>query len=229
MADTETDTKTSTASATPEAEQVVIIGAGPAGLTAAWELTKRGRHRNRPRGRLGRGWHQSHRRAGRLAIRHRRPPLLHEGARGRGRVARDPPRRRLPASPAAEPHLLPRQVLRLSARADERGKEPRDPRVVPVRVLVHRGARQEAQGPDDVRGMGRVPVRAGGSTACSSRATPRRCGAFPPTSSPPTGRRSASRTCRSGRRRSTRCSRSGTRRRSPPSSRSSSTRSTGLG
>ena len=38
MADTETDTKTSTASATPEAEQVVIIGAGPAGLTAAYEL-----------------------------------------------------------------------------------------------------------------------------------------------------------------------------------------------
>ncbi len=43
MADTETDTETSTAPATSEAEQVVIIGAGPAGLTAAWELTKRGR------------------------------------------------------------------------------------------------------------------------------------------------------------------------------------------
>ena len=44
------------------------------------------------------GGHQPHRRRRRLPVRHRRPPVLHEGARGRGAVARDPPRRGLPAA-----------------------------------------------------------------------------------------------------------------------------------
>ncbi len=43
MADTETDTPATGTPATDTPAAVVIIGAGPAGLTAAWELTKRGR------------------------------------------------------------------------------------------------------------------------------------------------------------------------------------------
>ena len=44
---------------------------------------------------------------------------------GRGPVVRDPRARRLPAAAAPEPHLLPRQVLRLPDRADERAAESR--------------------------------------------------------------------------------------------------------
>ena len=62
---------------------------------------------HRPRGRRRGRRHQPHRRRRRLPVRHRRPPVLHEGARGRGAVARDPPRRGLPAAAPVEPHLLP--------------------------------------------------------------------------------------------------------------------------
>ena len=62
-----------------------------------------------PRGRRGGRRHQPHGRARRLALRHRRPPLLHQGAaRSRQLLARDPPRRGLPAAAPDEPHLLRR-------------------------------------------------------------------------------------------------------------------------
>ena len=100
---------------------VVIIGAGPAGLTAAYELvTKYGITstilESDDHGRR----HQPDRRARRLALRHRRPPLLHQGEGGRGVLARDPPRRGLHAAAAHEPDLLRGQVLRLPAQDPER-------------------------------------------------------------------------------------------------------------
>ena len=104
-----------------------MIGAGPAGLTAAYELMKAGRadRRDDPRVDRRRRRHQPDRAARRLALRHRRPPLLHEGHRGRRALGRDP-RARDDARPAApEPHALPGQALRLPARADERVAQPR--------------------------------------------------------------------------------------------------------
>ena len=74
----------------PTPAEVVIIGAGPAGLTAAYELVKRGITPVGARGRLRRRRHQPHGAGRRLALRHRRPPLLHQGAGGRGALARDP-------------------------------------------------------------------------------------------------------------------------------------------
>ena len=86
-----------------------IIGAGPAGLTAAYMLTKRGVTVDRARGRLRRRRHQPHRRARRLALRHRRAPLLHQGEAGRGRSgSRSSPDEDFLLPPADEPHLLPR-------------------------------------------------------------------------------------------------------------------------
>ena len=64
--------------------------------------------------------HQPHRGARRLALRHRRPPVLHQGGPGRGVLARDPARRGLPAAAPHEPHLLRRQVLRLPDQARQR-------------------------------------------------------------------------------------------------------------
>ncbi|MEJ7666323.1 MAG: hypothetical protein WKG07_45815 [Hymenobacter sp.] len=63
---------------------------------------------------------QPHGRTRRLAVRHRWAPLLHQGARGRGALARDPRRRGLPAAAPDEPDLLRRQVLRLPAQGLER-------------------------------------------------------------------------------------------------------------
>ena len=61
---------------------VVVIGAGPAGLTAAYELMKRRRRRRRSRSSRPTdvvGGISQTVAARRLALRHRRPPLLHEG------------------------------------------------------------------------------------------------------------------------------------------------------
>ena len=100
--------------------KIVIIGAGPAGLTAAYVLTKRGVPSTVLESDTVVGGISRTATRRRLALRHRRPPLLHQGAAGRGPLVRDPRARRLPEAAAAQPHLLPRQVLRLPDLGDER-------------------------------------------------------------------------------------------------------------
>ena len=98
------------------APKVVVIGAGPAGLTAAYVLAKQGvtstvlesdtvvggisRTAERDGWRFDIGGHR----------------FFTKVQAGRGPVVRDPRARRLPPPAAPEPHLLPRQVLRLPDR-----------------------------------------------------------------------------------------------------------------
>ena len=139
------------------------------------------RRRHGARGRRRGRRHQPHRRARRLALRHRRAPLLHQGARGRGAVARDPARRRLPAAAPHEPHLLPRQVLRLPAAAAERPAQPRRrSRPSAASAVLRRGRGSARRRTRRTSRAGSPPASAGGSTGTSSRPTPRRSGACRP-------------------------------------------------
>ena len=155
----------------------------------------RAHRHDRPRGRRRRRRHQPHGRARRLALRHRRPPLLHQGARGRGRLARAA-RRRADAAAPHEPGLLRRQVLRLPAQGVERPAQPGRARGGQVRRLLRLGPGAPAGRHRPASRAGWPPASVGASTASSSRPTPRRCGACRPPRSRPTGPRSASRTCR---------------------------------
>ena len=91
----------------PEPLQVVVIGAGPAGLTAAYELMKAGHAAEvtileSDTSSAG----SADRRARRLALRHRRPPVLHEGeSRRRALVSRSSAPENFLQPPAPEPHL----------------------------------------------------------------------------------------------------------------------------
>ena len=111
------------------------------------------------RGRLRGGRNQPDRGARGLALRHRRPPLLHQGARGRGALARDPAGRRLHHAAADEPHRLQRQVVRLPAQGDQRAAQPRALAGLPVHPVVRLGAHPSAQGPDQARGLGGRTIR----------------------------------------------------------------------
>ena len=144
--------------------------------------------------------------ARRLALRHRRPPVLHQGARGRGALARDPPRRGLPAAAraraasttgASSTTTRSRPVNALRNLGLDRGR--------PLRPVVPVGAGPPAEGPDARSRATSPPTTAGGSTATSSRPTARRCGRCPPRRSRPTGAPSASRACRCGPRCGSRC------------------------
>ncbi len=154
-------------------------------------------HVDDPRGRRRRRRHQPHRRARRLALRHRRPPLLHQGEGGRGLLARDPARRGLHAPPADEPHLLRGQVLRLPAQDPERPEEPGHLGGVPLRRCRTSGRASVRRRTRTRSKVGSRPASGGASTSTSSRPTTRSSGACRPTSSPRTSPPSASRTSRS--------------------------------
>ncbi len=180
-------------------EPIVVIGAGPAGLTAAYELAKRGvtdvtileaddivggisRTVERDGWRFDIGGHR----------------FFTKVPRWRRSGTRSSPTTRLPAAPPDEPHLLQRQVLRLPAASRQRPARASAPSRRRGASCRTRWARVRPPGDtDDVRGLDGVAASAGGSTGCSSRPTPRRCGACRPRRSRPTGPRSASRTCRS--------------------------------
>ena len=130
-------------------------------------------------------------RARRLALRHRRPPLLHQGDGRRRALGRDP-RAGDDARPAPpEPHPLPRQALRLPARPDERAAQPRPGRGGALRRCRTSGRGSTRRRTRTTSKASTPPASAGGSTGTSSRRTPRRCGASRVASSPPTGARSA--------------------------------------
>ncbi len=118
-----------------------------------------GRAADGARVRPGRRRDQPHRGARRLALRHRRPPVLHQGEAGQRPLVRDPRSRRLPAPPADEPHPLPRQALRLPDQAAERAEEPRPGRSGAVRVLVPLGEGPPAEEPGHARGLRRRQLR----------------------------------------------------------------------
>ena len=174
------------AAGAPLSDPVVVIGAGPAGLTAAYQLVKAGDPVGGGRGRRPGRRDQPDRRAGRLALRHRRPPLLHQGEAGRGPLARDPAGRGLPAPAAQEPHLLQGQVLRLPARPTNalRNLGPKEAILCGLSYLRARSARRRTR---PTTRAGWSPGSAGACTARSSRPTPRRCGACRSPRCRPTG------------------------------------------
>ena len=176
---------------------IAVLGAGPAGLTAAHLLGSRGTRGRRLRGRLAGRRHREDGRARRLPLRPRRPPVLHEGAVGAGDVGGDA-RRRVPAPPAALAHLLPRRLLRLSAPRRGRRPPPRRRRDDPLPRLLHGGAGCAAQSHRRRSRSGSRAASAAASTTPSSASTPRRCGGFPAARSRPSGRPSGSATSRSG-------------------------------
>ena len=173
--------------------ETLIVGAGPAGLTAGYLLTKAGRDVIvLERGPGTRRRHQPHRRLQGLPVRHRRPPLLLE-VEGGGRPLERDPAGRLHRAAAPVAHLLRRQVLLLSAEGLRGAAQPRRRRERGLRAVLR--ARQAAAHRRRRRPStsGCATSSASGCSRSSSRPTPRRCGACPATRSPPTGRRSASR------------------------------------
>ena len=178
-----------------------VLGAGPAGLTAAYVLGAARRSGGRLRGRRHRRRHREDGRVQRLPLRPRRPPLLHEVRAGAAPVGGDA-RRRAARAPAALAHLLRREVLRVPAAGPGRRRAARRRRVGAVLALVlPQPAVAVAPRDRDVRGLGHdAELRHAALRRRSSARTRRRCGASRARRSTPSGRRSGSRTSRSGRR-----------------------------
>ena len=198
MTEPRTTTGREGGAATPLADPVLVIGAGPAGLTAAYELVGQGDpvvvveagHRGRR--------DQPHRGAGRLAVRHRRPPVLHQGQAGRGVLARDPPAGGLPPPAAHEPDLLRRQVLRLPDQARQRPVQPGGGGGRSAAACRSCGSGSVRRRTSPRSRATSSPTTAGGSTTTSSRPTTRSCGRCRPPRSRPTGVPSGSRACPCG-------------------------------
>ena len=154
-----------------------VIGAGPAGLTAAYLLTKSGRSDHGHRGRPDlRRRHQPHRQLQGLPVRHRRAPLLLQVQGGRGPLEGDPARR-LHRAPAPLAHLLQRQVFSYPLKAFEALQQPRATSRAALCVLsfLQKQAFPTAN-PENFHDW--VPTSsASGCSRSSSRPTPRRCGA----------------------------------------------------
>ena len=176
---------------------VVIIGAGPAGLTAAYMLTKRGvastvleaddvvggisRTVVRDGWRFDIGGH-------RFFTKVKPVDDLWFEILGEDDFLR---------RPAHEPHLLP-QASSTTTRSAMNALANLGPvEAIAVHGVVPVGADQAPEGQDHARGLRGLAASAGVSTSTSSRRRARRCGAFPAPRSRPTGARSASRTCRS--------------------------------
>ena len=107
-------------------DHVVVIGAGPAGLTAAYVSRQKTNARVTvlEGDEIGRR-HLANGPVQRLSLRHRRPPLLHEDRARSQRLWREILGDGVHQGSAAFAHFLQRQVLRLSAQADERAHGPR--------------------------------------------------------------------------------------------------------
>ena len=139
--------------------RVVVVGAGPAGMTAAYELAKRARSARSWRwtawsGGIARtvereGWR----------VRHRRASFLHKGARGRESVAGDPRTGGLPVAAQAEPDLLRGDLLQLSDPARKRSARSRTSRVDEVRTLIPLGAPASPEGSRHLRRLDREGIR----------------------------------------------------------------------
>ena len=155
-------------------------------------------------------------------------------AAGRGALARDPRRRRVPAAAPHEPHLLPGQVLRLPDQAAQRPAQPGRHRGHPVHGLLPWVQVRPPKDQDDPRGLHRRRLRLAALQPLLQDLQREAVGGAGRRRSRPTSRPSASRACRCstpcGSRSGPGCSAGATRpARSPASSRSSSTPSTGPG
>ena len=186
--------------------QVVIVGAGPAGLTAAYQLAKAdvastvleaddlvggiSRTVERDGWRFDLGGHR----------------FFTKVTPVEQLLARDPAAGGLPAPPPDEPHLLRREVLRLPAQGLERPAATSASSRPPGACSPTPGPGPRAPcwpswaapAPTTASRTGSPPASGDGSTTTSSRPTTRRSGGCRRASSRPTGRRSASRTCRCG-------------------------------
>ncbi len=154
------DAPAASAPTDPTPGEVVVIGAGPAGLTAAYVLGRRGVTVHRARGRRRGRRHQPHRRARRLALRHRRPPLLHQGARrSRSCGTRSSARRTSSCAPRMSRIYYDGKYFDYPLKAFNALRNLGLIEAVLCVGSYALGPRAAAEGPGQLRGLGRRPLR----------------------------------------------------------------------